>query len=221
MTDTWTDPNNYVWSAALNTDTTPPQIDAGGTITVTAPSGESTSWCENTVYPQTLDSDQNPVPGSAVQAAYNDNGSSGYPVTKAEQELADACAAAEKQLEAFVSAASSVTDDAQTALNWLTAAASACSLLALIPGVGTAIAVIGGSIAAVDLTLLEPMVNDVRNMTGTAANATLKLMDVANAVTQHSMSLADGTAQVAQLVDGSVSNFWQALGDLAKQIAKL
>ena len=99
---TFTDTNGYVYTAEVDDTTTPPQIDAGGQITCTAPSGETNQFSLSDVTPCTDPAD----PNSALSSYVSANPTAGYPITAAEQSLIDACNAITSPLSDLIGKAS-------------------------------------------------------------------------------------------------------------------
>jgi hypothetical protein len=216
-TATFTDPNHYVWTAELDESTDPHQIDAGGEITVTAPSGESHAWSVNSVFAVTDPSD----PGSALKAAFDQQGTQGYPVTGPEQEFINQCDAVIDHLTDMLHTANEVTADAAVIEAWVKKAAEVAVALAWIPIVGVAIAAVGAAVLAVELKA-ENCTDALVAVAGQAAEADLNLMDLRNKVQYHwdtvqnfSVMLHDAEATLHDTAQGAM-NFWQALETAVK-----
>jgi hypothetical protein len=202
-TSTFVDPSNYTWSAPLSAGT----IWAGETITVTAPTGEATSWCVNAVF-------------RTAEDAYNSQGTYGYPVTTAERTFIDQCNELATPLRHFAIESGAVITDVQTALAWLHDAQDVAFKFIWVPVIGQVGATLAALTAGVDKAVLEPILNDLIRVCQQSSNADLQLRDLANAVEQHSMTLADAQAHLGNVAQYALSNFWQILLDLMKSIAR-
>jgi hypothetical protein len=199
---TFIDPSSYTWSAPLTTGT----IWAGTTITVTAPTGETTAWCVNEVF-------------RTVEDAFNRQGTYGYPVTAAERAFIEQCNALATPLRHFAVESGSVITDVLTALAWLHAAEETAFKLAWVPVLGQVGATLAAMTTGIDKAILEPILNDLIRVARQASNADLQLRELANAVEQHSMTLADAQTHLGSVAQYALSNFWQILLDLVKSIA--
>ena len=201
-TSTFVDPNSYTWSAPLDNGS----IWAGATITVTAPGGESTNWCVNDVF-------------QTAEDVYNRQGTFGYPVTSAEQAFIDQCNGMDGPLLDFMNQSTSVIVDAESALAWLHQAQDLAYRFWWVPVIGQ----IGAAMAFVtsigDKSVVEPLLNDLIRVAQQAGNADVQLRDLANAVGQHSMTLADAQAHLGDVAQYAVSNFWQILLNMVSTLA--
>jgi hypothetical protein len=199
----YTDPHQYVWSTELGDDG---RVWAGAAITVTAPTGESTSWSVNDVF-------------DSLEAVYQAQGMFGYPVTAAEQQFIDQCNSVVAHMDYLLNTALDVEADAQAVKNWLDYIAGVAAALFWIPVVGTAIAAAGGTIAAADLSVITPALNHLIQMTQQTAEADLKLRDLSYGVQQHSVALSDAQNTLQQYGQYALQNFWQAIVAVLQSVA--
>ena len=152
-------------------------------------------------------------PSTVFQDAYNQWGKQWYPVTADEKGLADNIGAAADKVASFVQVSASVAIEAQSIVNALNEAAALAGLLVFIPVVGTTIAAIGGTIAAVDAAKVQPAINKLAELIQQGFQADLDLRVLRNSVLDHGVGLQDAQNQLTQWGQNSVTTFWQALSD--------
>jgi hypothetical protein len=221
----YTDSNSYAWSVPddqFDTSTDPYQLDAGQGITVTAPSGESNNWCVNNIYQVTDPNDLS----TALAAAFNDQGTQGYPITATEQAFIDNCNKVIDDLNSMINTATSVGADAEAVAEWVKKAAEVACALVWIPIVGTAIAAIGAGVLAVDLKV-ENCIDALMGVAQQAAQTDFQLQDLRDKVSNHwdkganvSVMLQDAENTLTQIGNNAM-NFWQALEQAVKNCTAL